>query len=69
MADILIGIVGTDYTYYSLLYFTLPSVFRFTYPIFGSKIIPCNRSSPKLSKTRLKVADYNPATFVKLNSL
>ena len=50
MADILIGIEGIDYTYYSLLYFTLPSVFRVTYPIFGSKTIPCNRSSPKLSK-------------------
>ena len=34
--DILTGIVGIDYTYYSLLYFTLPSAFRFTHPIFGS---------------------------------
>ena len=63
IVDILIGIVGIDYIYYSLLYFTFPSVFCFTDLIFGSSywklFFKCYP---------LKVAVYKPALFLKLNS-
>ena len=59
MVDILIGIVGINYIYYSLLYFALPSIFRFTYLIFGSSYyykLFLEIEVPKTKQNPLKVA-------------
>ena len=64
----LIPFIAVELTiiYYSLLSFTLPSLFFFAYLIFGNIHWKLFLEIGKTKKKPLKVGHYKPATFVEL---